>query len=42
MIDPVFFGKIWQGCGHIAIDCAAAWGGRLGCLCLDTMEEIYT
>ncbi len=42
VIDPAFFGKIWQGCGHIAVNCAAAWGGRLGCLCLDTMEEIYT
>ncbi len=42
LIDPAFFGKIWQGCGHIAIDCAAASGGRLGCLCLDTMEEFYT
>ena len=41
VIAPAFFGKIWQGCGHIAIDCAAAWGGRLGCLCLDTMEEFY-
>ena len=41
LIDPAFFGKIWQGNGHIAIDCAAAWGGHLGCLCLDTMEEHY-
>ena len=41
VIAPAFFGKIWQGCGHIAIDCAAAWGGRLGCLCLETMEEYY-
>ena len=41
VIDPAFFGNIWQGNGHIAIDCAAAWGGRLGCLCLDTMEEYY-
>ena len=41
LIDPAFFGKIWQGNGHIAIDCSAAWGGRLGCLCLDTMEEFY-
>ena len=41
VIDPAFLGKIWQGCGHIAIDCAAAWGGRLGCLCLDSMEEFY-
>lgn len=41
VIDPAFFGKIWQGNGHIAIDCSAAWGGRLSCLCLDTMEEFY-
>ena len=41
LIDPAFFGKIWQGCGHIALDCAAAWGGSLGCLCLDTLEEFY-
>ncbi len=41
LIDPAFFGKIWQGNNHIAIDCAAAWGGRLGCLCLKTMEEFY-
>ena len=41
VIDPAFFGKIWQGNGHIVIDCAAAWGGCLGCLCLDTMEEYY-
>lgn len=42
VIAPAYFGKIWQGCGHIAVDCAAAWGGRLGCLCLDTMEAFYT
>ena len=41
VIDPAFFGKIWQGNGHIVVDCAAAWGGRLGCLCLDTIEEFY-
>ena len=29
-------------CGQqIAIDCACAFGGKLGCLCLDTLEEIY-
>lgn len=26
---------------QIALDCGAAFGGRLGCLCLDTMEEFY-
>ena len=25
----------------IAVDCGAAFGGRLGCLCLDTMKEFY-
>ena len=25
----------------ISMDCGAAFGGRLGCLCLDTMEELY-
>ena len=27
---------------NICIDCGACMGGRLACLCLDTMEEIYT
>lgn len=26
---------------NICIDCGACFGGRLGCLCLDTMEEFY-
>lgn len=26
---------------QIAIDCGCAFGGRLGCLCLDTLEEYY-
>ena len=42
VIDPAYKWRIWQGNNHIAVDCAAAWGGRLGCLCLDTMEEKYT
>lgn len=30
-------------CGRqIAIDCGCAFGGRLGCLCLDTLETVYT
>lgn len=40
-IAPEYKGRIWQGNGHIAIDCGAAYGGRLGCLCLDTMKEFY-
>ena len=42
LIDPAYSGRIWQGNGHIAIDCGAAFtDGRLGCICLDTMEEFY-
>lgn len=26
---------------HVAIDCGCAYGGNLGILCLDTMEEFY-
>lgn len=34
-------GDIYRGEGFIAIDCGAARGGRLGCLCLDNGEEYY-
>lgn len=34
-------GYIFRKNNHIAIDCGAAFGGRLGCLCLDTGEEFY-
>ena len=27
--------------GHIAIDCGASYGGKLACLCLDTLEDFY-
>ncbi len=40
-IDPVYTGRIWKGNNHIAIDCGAVFGNPLGCICLDTMEEIY-
>lgn len=33
--------KIVRRGKKIAMDCGAAFGGRLGCLCLDTMEEFY-
>ena len=26
---------------QIAVDCGCGYGGRLGCLCLDTLEEAY-
>ena len=34
-------GYIYRGNRHIAIDCGAGFGGRLGCLCLETEEEFY-
>lgn len=40
-IDPEYAGQIWKGNNHIAIDCGAVFGNPLGCVCLDTMEEIY-
>lgn len=33
--------RIFHAETFIDIDCCAAYGGRLGCLCLDTMEEFY-
>lgn len=33
--------KIYKKNNHIAIDCGCGFGGQLGILCLDTMEEIY-
>ncbi|MBR1757803.1 MAG: serine/threonine protein phosphatase [Lachnospiraceae bacterium] len=32
---------IYQANHHIAIDCGAVFTGRLGAICLDTLEEIY-
>ena len=40
-IDPAYTGQIWKANRHIAIDCGAVFGNPLGCICLDTMEEIY-
>ena len=35
-------GKIYRAESFIDIDCGCVYpGGRLGCLCLDTLEEIY-
>ncbi len=34
--------RIYHNCNNICIDCGACYpGGRLACLCLDTMEEFY-
>lgn len=40
-IDPKYKGRIYKKNNHIAIDCGAVYGGRLGCICLDTFEEFY-
>lgn len=33
--------EIYHSHNNIVLDCGAAIGGRLACLCLDTMEEFY-
>ena len=33
--------RIWKLGNKICIDCGAAYGGKLACLCLETMEETY-
>ena len=40
-IDENYKGKIYRQNNHIAIDCGAVYGGRLGCICLDNLEEFY-
>ena len=40
-IDPDYTGRIWKGNNHIAIDCSAFFGNPMGCIFLDTMEELY-
>jgi len=41
LINSASADSVWRGNGHIAIDCGAAFGGRLACICLETMEEYY-
>lgn len=42
LIDRSYAGRIYIKNNHIAVDCGAAFkGGRLGCICLDTMKEFY-
>lgn len=38
---PTASGKITRGKGSIFLDCGVAFGGKLGCLCLETGEEYY-
>ena len=41
LIDPAYAGRILKRNNHIAIDCGAVFGYPLGCICLETGEEIY-
>lgn len=40
-IDKNYEGKIYKNNNHMAIDCGCVFGYKLGCLCLDNMEEYY-
>ena len=41
LIHPAYAGRIFRKNNHIAVDCGAVFGYPLGCICLDTGEEIY-
>ena len=41
LIEEKCNGKIYQKNGHIAVDCGAVFGGKLGCICLETLEKFY-
>ena len=40
LIDTAYLGRILRKNRHIAMDCGAVFLGKLGCLCLETLEEI--
>ena len=40
-IGKEFAGKVYSKKRHIALDCGAAFGGRLAALCLDTLKLTY-
>lgn len=33
--------EIYENNNHIAIDCGSGYGGKIGCICLDTFEKYY-
>lgn len=41
LIDESSQGLIYKKNNHIAIDCGAVFWGKLGAICLDSMEEYY-
>lgn len=40
-INPKLMGKVYSKNGHIAIDCGAAYGGKLAGICLDALKLYY-
>ena len=40
-INQKLMGKVYSKNGHIAIDCGAAYGGRLAAVCLDALKLYY-
>lgn len=40
-INQKFSGKVYSKNGHIAIDCGAAYGGKLAAVCLDVLKLYY-
>ena len=40
-IHPSLMGKVYSKKGHIALDCGAAYGGRLAAICLDALKLHY-
>ena len=40
-IGEEYRGKIYRKNNHIAIDCGVVFDEKLGCICLDTLEEFY-
>ena len=40
-LGPEYRGRMFKGNNHIDIDCGAVYVGVLGCLCLETLEEVY-
>ncbi len=41
MIDRQYTGKVYAKKRHLAIDCGAAYGGRLAAVCLDKLKVYY-
>ncbi len=40
-INPKLMGKVYSKNGHIALDCGAAYGGKLAGICLDKLKLYY-